>query len=490
MTMTVAIEVLQWLAAQVALQFDFRPAGDITRFVPTRAKLLADPHLDATFTSYLAELQTVYRRLDADGTIGRVERASAINDLVKTTHPVAPVPGMPNNTTQHFDDRLILNSPNTSVASATATAYGLVKGDIAPSTITTAAAKADALIQMRRLDNIFIRLQAAKLASTAINRPIEELMALYRVEGNLGVPPSSLSLDHMIPSDTPTEPSSMPFYPKSGGKHVWPHLVWLAKDIYKYGRDILDVATDGDLYKEPAIIDWALQLCGLDEWQAVYFIRTKSMWDTFIEFSDLLWTRAGLSGSNPAAAAARWDALVSNLVVKQINVNGAIAVSVTPSDPAKFVAGILAEAQAQVLASASISLSESTPPRSSMLYLLFHAHAAGLSVPVLTRALLEVHVTKPAAYTALLNEIEADSDLVLLLDDLKHIRHEADTKKSRTALHGLDNSTIAWVNPQRLGLLTDFFETAGHNVWGSWEEHRGNMSRYMVLLDYYQRLLN
>ena len=77
--MTVAIEVLQWLAAQVAQKFDFRPAGDVTRFVPTRAKLLADPHLDSTFTNYLTELQTTYRRLDADGTIGRVEQASALN---------------------------------------------------------------------------------------------------------------------------------------------------------------------------------------------------------------------------------------------------------------------------------------------------------------------------------------------------------------------------------------------------------------------------
>ena len=177
-----------------------------------------------------------------------------------------------------------------------------------------------------------------------------------------------------------------------------------------------------------------------------------------------MWTKAGISGTNRAAAGARWDALVSNLVVKQFNVNGVTAVSVTPSDPASFVAGILAEAQAQVLASAEINLVVTTPVRSSMLYLLFHAHAAHLSLPVLTRALLEVQVTKPATYTALFNEIKADSDLVLLLDDVKHIRHEADTAKSRAALHGLDASTKVWLSenePVRLDLLTAFLDTAG-----------------------------
>ena len=432
----------------------------------------------------------MYRRMDADGTVGRVEQASTLSVVVRNTHPVPPIPGLPNNTTQDFDDRLVLDSPVSS-PSATATAYALVKGDMLPSSISTPDAKVNALIQMRRLDNIFIRVQAAQMAKTAISRPVEEVMALYRVEGNLGVPPSSISLDRMIPSDTPAEPSSMPFYPKVGTKHVWPHLVWLAKDIFKYGKDILDVTVDGDLVKEPALIDFALQICGLDEWQQVYFIRDKPMRETFIDFSDLMWTRAGISRGDRAAAGARWDALISNLVVKQFNVSGVSAVSITPTDPVKFLAGILAEAQAQLLASAETSLLVTTPARSSMLYLLYHAHAAGLSLPVLTRALLEVHVTKPAAYTALFKEIEADKDLALLLNDLNHIRHEADTKRSRANLHGLDNSTNVWLannEPVRLDLLTNFFETAGHNVWDSWEEHRGNLSRYMVLLDYYQRL--
>ena len=40
----------------------------------------------------------------------------------------------------------------------------------------------------------------------------------------------------------------------------------------------------------------------------------------------------------------------------------------------------------------------------------------------------------------------------------------------------------------RFDLLADFIRTADGNVWPTWPEGRGNMSRYAVLLDYYGRL--
>ena len=42
-TTPVALSLLKYVRAQVALKFDFRPSGDVTRFLPTRAKLLATP---------------------------------------------------------------------------------------------------------------------------------------------------------------------------------------------------------------------------------------------------------------------------------------------------------------------------------------------------------------------------------------------------------------------------------------------------------------
>ena len=35
-------------------------------------------------------------------------------------------------------------------------------------------------------------------------------------------------------------------------------------------------------------------------------------------------------------------------------------------------------------------------------------------------------------------------------------------------------------DPRRLELLGDFVETADSNLWRSWSEPRGNMSRYRV----------
>lgn len=53
------------------------------------------------------------------------------------------------------------------------------------------------------------------------------------------------------------------------------------------------------------------------------------------------------------------------------SIGGKVVVTVTPKDPAKFVAGLLAEGQAQLRASHRI-LSCSDVTDASMLYLLFH----------------------------------------------------------------------------------------------------------------------
>ena len=357
-----------------------------------------------------------------------------------------------------------------------------------PSSISTPDAKVNALIQMRRLDNIFIRVQAAQMAKTAISRPVEEVMALYRVEGNLGgtvyltrpndpLGHSGRTIIHAVLPEGWDE-----------ARLASPRLAGEGHLQVREGHPG-HVTVDGDLVKEPALIDFALQICGLDEWQQVYFIRDKPMRETFIDFSDLMWTRAGISRGDRAAAGARWDALISNLVVKQFNVSGVSAVSITPTDPVKFLAGIWRRRRHSFWPALS-SLLVTTPARSSMLYLLYHAHAAGLSLPVLTRALLEVHVTKPAAYTRFSRRLRRIRTWPFCSTTSTTLGTKP-IQRDCANLHGLDNSTNVWLannEPVRLDLLTNFFETAGHNVWDLWEEHRGNLSRYMVLLDYYQRL--
>jgi hypothetical protein len=288
------LELLQLMRAQMGnVYYDFRPDGDVTQYVPTKEELMASPNLDATFHAYLAELQVSYRRLDASGLLGMVLRASALDATVKATHPVAPLHGIDKGAPKQFDDRLILNSPN-GASSATITGFGLVAGDIDPATITSTDAKVEALVQMRRVDDIFIRVQAAQQAAAMINRPVAEVMALYREEGNLGVPPSTASLARMIPSDAPAERTSMPFY-----HDIWPHLVWLAKSDIVYNGLPMHYISSGSHFKDLAIVDWFLQICGLDELQMFYIRRgPTSMQDMFTVYSQQNWTDAGIPSTS------------------------------------------------------------------------------------------------------------------------------------------------------------------------------------------------
>src|SRR5688500_13598684 len=59
-----------------------------------------------------------------------------------------------------------------------------------------------AVRQLRRVDDILIRMLAVKQASVAPHVPMAEVMALYRTEGNLDVPCGFHSVIGLVPSDS------------------------------------------------------------------------------------------------------------------------------------------------------------------------------------------------------------------------------------------------------------------------------------------------
>ena len=474
---------LLYLKAALPFGLDFRPPGDVTQYVPTRAKLTASPTLGATFDSYGLELRVAYGDLDSANLIAKVQRARSLATAMASS-PVKPIDGLPQNAPGRFDDRLLLDVSN-STPNGTQLGFDLASGATSPAGITD---KVAALLQMRRVSDVFIRIAAAQQAATKLRRPIEELMTLYRVEGNLDVPPSSGSLDRLIPSDAPTAPTKMGSYQQPDGSLIWPHLVWLGKSPFKYGIEIFEQGTsDPKDLKEPAILDWALQICGLDDLQSLYFSKgSGTMKDEFARWSNDNWTAAGLA-STPSEAEQRWDALVSNLVTREV-APAAGVVSVAPSDPADFVAGLLVEAQALLLADRNAITAG--PLDMPMKYLIYHAGTEQFS-QLMTRALLEVHATSPAAYRPLRDEIRSDTSFTAKLDSLKPQRSLPDTPALRLALDVVSPDTNAWLaakNPARIQMLSAFLETASATVWNSWTEHRGNLSRYMVLLEYYRRV--
>jgi hypothetical protein len=100
---------------------------------------------------------------------------------------------------------------------------------------------------------------------------------------------------------------------------------------------------------------------------------------------------------------------------------------------------------------------------------------------------------QPVVYGALHAEIESDGNFAGRLETIKATRANNNEAAVEQILHQLDNDSIGWLknkNPVRIDLLTTFLKTCGSPPWSahSWAAHRGNLSRYMVLLDYYQRL--
>jgi hypothetical protein len=487
--MTSVLELLKWMRSQLSLVWEFRPSTAVTQFVPTRAKLAASPDLNTTFQSYRSEVLARFVDVDTAHLIDKLKNARAQATAMRTAPALQPIPNLPGNVPARFDERLLLEGAETNVG------FGLASGVTDPASITD---KAAAVVELRRVDDILIRVWAANRAATMTSQSLASILALYRVEGNLGVPPSASTLARIVPSDAITEGTSIVTFPENrSGRRVWPHLIWLAKKTGIYGNFSFaypPIAPETDFeVKEPAVLDWGLQICGLDVLQNVFLDRPpgRSMTDAFASWSNDNWRAAGLT-SNMAAARIRWQEIVNQLEITDVTSSEAV-ISVTPKDPVEFVGRLLAEGQAHLLAGERMLGAGALDL--PMKYFVYHAGVEPAK-RFFTRTLLEIHATSPAGFNDLRGEIREDAGYVRALDSLKPIRNKPvrnrlDQMQIESELEPHSAATMAWLagkSPTRLDLLGKFLTTAGGNVWNTWTEHRGNLSRYMVLLDYYQRL--
>lgn len=480
------LELLKYLRAQIELEFNFRPPEPVDPFVPRAAGL--GPPVDAgvVLQAYLAEVKGRFSRATAE--IGKLANARAMAVAVRNPPAVQPIRGLPNNAPAHFEERLLLDIQ--AGGGRNSLGAGLAAGSVDPATV---ADKVDAIAQLRRADDVVIRVLAARHAAGLTGRPIHEFLALHRVEGNLDVPPSTDSLDLGVPSASAEAPTSIFYYVRKADQSiVWPHLIWLSTALGKYGREFIEFPpvapkTEFDV-KEPAVIDWAVHLCGLDQLQKLYLLGRKpgqEMTVAFGAWSDSNWKKARLS-STPAEAEKRWASLVDNLALKEVPTAGSGVIRAAPKDPVKFAGGLLAEAQAMLLATRQAGNTVDMP----MSYYLYHAGSDN-AILHLARALVEVHAKAPAGFRLLVDEIRADAAFAAKLKELRKVRTIQSTNRVLAELWSIREDTIAWIDakiPTRFNLIAKFFENADMDTWNTWTEHRGNLSRYMVLLDYYQRL--
>lgn len=479
---TAVIRILDFIAAQLA-DIDFLPPAPFEQYVPT-TNGLTEANIDAVLNTYLAAVRSRWQEASMAGLISLIDQAKVKATQMASPSARQPIPGFEDTKPEQFEFRLDLNI-TTGTARRNALGRTLASGlGTIPGTLPD---KIDALRQLRRVDDVLIRVLAVKQASVATGVSMAEAMALYRTEGNLDVPAGFHSLLGLIPSDSPTALSflvHMPPHPVSDSR-MFPHLVWFSRHSGTYLGFTIAFPPSGAAatfnLKEPALIDWMLQLNGLDDLQKLYGNAqrpSRPMRDDFAVWSQKNWTHAGVK-STMTAAAARWDSLVNNLEATPVTTGQTAAFLVTPKVPVTFVAGVLAEGLMLMRASGGTDLFR---------YLVYHA-GKEQAIAIMIRGLIAALKTTGTRYKPLRDAIIADkafnSKLVKLTSK---VELETDTKRAIAELISALSEFERWLSVDsdlKVPLMSDFLETAG---WPSWKEHRGNLSRFLQLLDYYRRV--
>lgn len=182
----------------------------------------------------------------------------------------------------------------------------------------------------------------------------------------------------------------------------------------------------------------------------------------------------------------RWTSLAALLGLQQLTsasgMSAALAAQV--SSPEVLVQGVLTEGvfllQRYERVESLLSLPDGHALRgtrlsSGMAYLHYNLGLDGLQ-RMLASAVFHAARTTAATWSALRSAIAADQKLSsAIASDLDPGALWGPVERWLTA----DESLGA----QRLDLLTVFVETAGGDVWGSWDEPRGNLSRFLVLYE-------
>lgn len=479
---TFLLVVLQQLAAQLGLT-DLAPGAPAESFLPNRAGLLAalsSPGArTAHVTSYLGKVRLRWDPLVLDGTIAKLGRARTRDHTMKSDPTaVQPLAGLPQNDVAAFYDRFALD-----LAGDNANRLGrdLLLGTKTVAEVTgTAARAADAILNLRRLDDVLVRVLAARHAAVLTTTPLEWVLAMYRTEGDLNAPPSVDSLRDGVPSGTVDAKTSLNPRPDLT------HLVWLADPAHLAGMS--DAAI-----REFALLSWFVQIGGLDEVGGLASPRA----DSFTTWSSANWIAVGLFPAAGAvsrtAARARWDSLLATLELSRPAAGGVTAVMVAPRDPRLLISGILQEAvvlqrrlgKAEDLVSGLPAAHGLAPLTPGMSYLRYHAGVEQFKAILVSAAIVASGTAGPR-YAPLRAAIRTDPALESLVDASRPL-----VAAMTMAELVLEWPTLeAWLRVGgHLALLGDFVESAPAGVWDSWKDHRGNLSRYNRLVDYYRRVL-
>ncbi len=471
------------------------PSERAEAYLPTPAKLRAAlsnaTERQRVVSDRLAATRLRWNDLQAAGLIGKLDQARVL-DAQMRTDPQAPKPiiGFPGAEIRFFHDKLLLDAAG---PSANHLWRELIEGRSTLAAVTRSAAEAEeAVMHLRRLEDVLLRVQAARDAAQLTASPLHEVLALYRVEGDLAAPPSESDITDGIPSGTDDAGSSI-------DGPAMPDITHLVVLLHPGARlaGFIDLGIDADPEIRGAGLKyWFVQIAGLD----VVGHQARDWRSNFAAWSSVNWAAAGLApppgADHRKAAEDRWDALVANMVLSSAAGTVSSAVQIAPTDPRLMLAGILAEAMMWLRQQGRIDqlLTVAAPPgrlSPGMSYLHYHAGTEGLRA-ILVRALLAVLQGQGLANLALRQEVQSD---FVLASALANIEADVSTRSALSLDDQVRRLLSVWhlaepwlATGARLHALGIFIETADRS-WSSWREHRGNLSRYRQLVEYYRRLL-
>ena len=120
---------------------------------------------------------------------------------------VKPVAGLPDSEPGAYREHLMLDA---GLSTGNRVGRDLVLGTTPPSAVATSGAKAaNAIVQLRRLDDTLPPRTRCTVRFRGDGVAMGEVMALYRVEGDMQFPPSEASLAANIPSGRTDAASSL-----------------------------------------------------------------------------------------------------------------------------------------------------------------------------------------------------------------------------------------------------------------------------------------
>jgi hypothetical protein len=465
----------------------YAPPLPASRYLPSAATVLAlvKPVAKSDRVTVIGDIRddvlVHWNACHAAGLIPVLERVRAVEKAARTALPAVPasLPGIEASriVPTFLRERLLLDGRSKIGADLVIGVMTLPEAAATPSSTTSA------VLSLRQLDDVLSRALAVERAAVATGGEKALVLALYRVEGGLGMPPSADTIRAQIPSGTANESSSL-----SGGADI-SQLVWVSNTTA--------VTTLPDA-RAIALISFVLQLAGLD-------VISGKTWAQYQQWTQDTWATGSGSARDPAGAAARVTLLQGALTVLTTNLSGVAGSDVFMAavrDPIALTATALGDGVQLLRANRSVAsffgvavLPAGAPPELSegMAYLRYNA-GDEQARSVLASAVLAAAGTKRARWAGLRTRIGAAFRANLTSASAAGTAATSGLTDRREIARLRSEAVWPVMEPWleqtgNLAALEEFVNEASGVEWSTgWFAIRANVARFRVLLAYYRKL--